>query len=147
MIHRGLEVGVPQDRLNVFRVNAHLIRVCCQPAAESVPYLHTGMLHEVFEVFRKEVLALDPSVTEESLKLHVARKSETNFVRRWRSRTRFAAVSVSATPGWSRAGILVCEEASTLLWLSSVSRRRSDSYSIGQWGIAASIAAMRRRVS
>ena len=44
------------------------------------PHLLTGTLHEVFEAFRKEVLALDPCVTEEFLKLYVAYKAETNFV-------------------------------------------------------------------
>lgn len=37
-------------------------------------------MREVFEVFRKEVLALDPCVSEEFLKLYVAYKAETNFV-------------------------------------------------------------------
>lgn len=44
------------------------------------PYLLTGTLHEVFEAFRKEVLALDPCVTEEFLKRYIAYKAETNFV-------------------------------------------------------------------
>jgi uncharacterized protein with ParB-like and HNH nuclease domain/predicted transport protein len=44
------------------------------------PHLLTGALHDVFEAFRKEVLALDPCVTEEFLKLYVAYKAETNFV-------------------------------------------------------------------
>jgi uncharacterized protein with ParB-like and HNH nuclease domain/predicted transport protein len=44
------------------------------------PYLSTGPLQEVFEAFRKAVLALDPCVTEEFLKLYVAYKAETNFV-------------------------------------------------------------------
>ena len=44
------------------------------------PHLITGALKEVFEAFRKEVLALDPCVTEEFLKLYVAYKAETNFV-------------------------------------------------------------------
>ena len=35
---------------------------------------------EVFEVFRREVLRLDPCVNEEFLKLYVAYKAETNFV-------------------------------------------------------------------
>lgn len=35
---------------------------------------------EVFEAFRKEVLALDPCVNEEFLKRYVAYKAETNFV-------------------------------------------------------------------
>jgi uncharacterized protein with ParB-like and HNH nuclease domain/predicted transport protein len=44
------------------------------------PYLQAGLVRELFEVFRKEVLALDPCVTEEFLKLYVAFKAETNFV-------------------------------------------------------------------
>jgi predicted transport protein len=42
--------------------------------AESCP------MRPLFDVFRKEVLALDPCVTEEFLKLYVAYKAETNFV-------------------------------------------------------------------
>jgi predicted transport protein len=34
----------------------------------------------LFDAFRKQVLALDPCVTEEFLKLYVAYKAETNFV-------------------------------------------------------------------
>jgi len=44
------------------------------------PQLVTGAMHEVFEAFRKAVLALDPCVSEEFLKLYVAYKAETNFV-------------------------------------------------------------------
>ncbi len=44
------------------------------------PYLLTGSVQLLFEAFRKEVLALDPCVTEEFLKLYVAYKAETNFV-------------------------------------------------------------------
>jgi uncharacterized protein with ParB-like and HNH nuclease domain/predicted transport protein len=44
------------------------------------PYIHTGVMHALFEAFRKEVRALDPCVTEEFLKLYVAYKAETNFV-------------------------------------------------------------------
>jgi uncharacterized protein with ParB-like and HNH nuclease domain/predicted transport protein len=44
------------------------------------PRLLTPGLREVFEAFRKEVLALDPCVTEEFMKLYVAYKAETNFV-------------------------------------------------------------------
>lgn len=46
---------------------------------EDHPHL-TGQLREVFEAFRAEVLALDPCVSEEFLKLYVAYKAETNFV-------------------------------------------------------------------
>lgn len=44
------------------------------------PHLATGPLRAVFDAFRKQVLALDPCVTEEFLKLYVAYKAETNFV-------------------------------------------------------------------
>jgi hypothetical protein len=44
------------------------------------PYLTAGPIQEVFDVFRKQVLALDPVVTEEFLKFDVAYKAETNFV-------------------------------------------------------------------
>ena len=43
-------------------------------------HLLSGTVAEVFKVFRKEVLALDPCVTEEFLKLYVAYKAESNFV-------------------------------------------------------------------
>ena len=44
------------------------------------PYLVAGPMRPLFEAFRQEVLALDPVVTEEILKLYVAYKAETNFV-------------------------------------------------------------------
>lgn len=44
------------------------------------PHLLIGIGRELFEAFRKEVLALDPVVTEEFLKLYIAYKAETNFV-------------------------------------------------------------------
>jgi len=47
---------------------------------EDHPYLLSGTMAEVFKVFSKEVLALDPCVTEEFLKLYVAYKAESNFV-------------------------------------------------------------------
>ena len=37
-------------------------------------------MRDLFEIFRKDVLALDPCVSEEFLKLYVAYKAETNFV-------------------------------------------------------------------
>lgn len=39
-----------------------------------------GPVRQLFEAFRKEVLVLDPCVTEEVLKLYIAYKAETNFV-------------------------------------------------------------------
>ena len=47
---------------------------------EDHPHLLSPGLREVFEALRKEVLALDPCVTEEFMKLYVAYKAETNFV-------------------------------------------------------------------
>ena len=44
------------------------------------PQLKPGAIRDLFEAFRREVLALDPCVTEEILKLYVAYKAETNFV-------------------------------------------------------------------
>jgi predicted transport protein len=44
------------------------------------PHLMNPAVRELFEAFRKEVLALDPCVVEEFLKLYVAYKAETNFV-------------------------------------------------------------------
>lgn len=57
-----------------------------KPAAGSTysikdhPYLLSGPMRNLFEAFRREVLALDPCVTEEFLKFYVAYKAETNFV-------------------------------------------------------------------
>lgn len=47
---------------------------------EDHPHLLKPGMREVFEAFRKEVLALDPCVTEEFYKSCVAYKAETNFV-------------------------------------------------------------------
>ena len=44
------------------------------------PYLLVPKMRELFQAFRTEVMALDPCVTEEFLKLYVAYKAETNFV-------------------------------------------------------------------
>lgn len=47
---------------------------------EDHPHLLLPTIRPLFEAFRKEVLALDPCVNEEFLKLYVAYKAETNFV-------------------------------------------------------------------
>lgn len=49
-------------------------------AIEDHPYLLSGAMAEIFAAFRQAVLALDPCVSEEFLKLYVAYKAETNFV-------------------------------------------------------------------
>jgi predicted transport protein len=47
---------------------------------EDHPYLLSPAIRPLFEAFRKEVLALDPCVSEEFKKHYVAYKAETNFV-------------------------------------------------------------------
>ncbi len=55
-----------------------------QPAVYSLhDHMHLtegSPMRPLFEMFRKEVLALDPCVSEEVLNLYVAYKAETNFV-------------------------------------------------------------------
>jgi predicted transport protein len=47
---------------------------------EDHPHLRNATVGPLFEAFRREVLALDPCVSEEFMKLYVAYKAETNFV-------------------------------------------------------------------
>lgn len=47
---------------------------------EDHQYLASGAMRPVFEALRKAILALDPCISEEFLKLYVAYKAETNFV-------------------------------------------------------------------
>jgi predicted transport protein len=69
---------LPNDILDTYR------NVPAKPEAynlEDHPQLADGSpMRSLFEQLRKEVLALDPSVTEEVLKLYIAFKAETNFV-------------------------------------------------------------------
>jgi len=51
-----------------------------QYSIEDHPHLQGDALRDLFTAFRKEVLALDPCISEEFLKLYVAYKAETNFV-------------------------------------------------------------------
>jgi uncharacterized protein with ParB-like and HNH nuclease domain/predicted transport protein len=44
------------------------------------PQLLTGPMRDVFQELQKQVLALDPCVTQEVLKLYIAFKAETNFL-------------------------------------------------------------------
>lgn len=62
-----LEAYKPQGARTTYSIGDH-------------PNLSSGPMREVFEAFRKQVLELDPVVTEEFLKLYVAYKAETNFV-------------------------------------------------------------------
>lgn len=47
---------------------------------EDHPHLLVSPVRDLFDAFRKEVLAIDPCVTEEFLKRYVAYKAEANFV-------------------------------------------------------------------
>ena len=51
-----------------------------QYAITDHPHLSSGPMQGVFEALRKEIILLDPCVSEEFLKLYVAYKAETNFV-------------------------------------------------------------------
>ena len=68
---------VPADVLAAYRPKA---AETATYSIEDHPYLLTANMRELFELFRKEVRALDPCVNEEFLKLYVAYKAETNFV-------------------------------------------------------------------
>ena len=69
--------SLPKDILEAYRPQAD---TNAEYTIENHPHLLTPTLRPVFEAFRKAVLALDPCVTEEFLKLYVAYKAETNFV-------------------------------------------------------------------
>jgi len=64
------------EMLEAYRTNASSAGY----GIEDHPYLLAAPMRELFESFRKEVLALDPCVSEEFLKVYVAYKAETNFV-------------------------------------------------------------------
>ncbi|MBF0244072.1 MAG: DUF262 domain-containing protein [Planctomycetes bacterium] len=68
---------LPQDILNAYRSKPETGTAY---TIENHPYLLTVNMRPLFEAFRKAVLALDPCVSEEFLKLYVAYKAETNFV-------------------------------------------------------------------
>ena len=69
---------LPTDMLEAFRV------MTSQPSSYTLdahPHLDLGSpMRPLFDHFRKSVLALDPGISEEVLKLYVAYKAETNFV-------------------------------------------------------------------
>ena len=70
----------PQLEVDILEVYRPKAESKAEYSIEDHPHLLSGLGHELFEAFRKEVLALDPVVTEEFLKLYVAYKAETNFV-------------------------------------------------------------------
>jgi predicted transport protein len=68
---------LPSDILDAYHPKADTV---AEYNIDDHPHLLTPGLRPVFEAFRKAVLALDPCVSEEFLKLYVAYKAETNFV-------------------------------------------------------------------
>lgn len=68
---------LPQDILDAYRPKSDSVTAY---TIDDHPNLVTPGMRVVFEAFRKAVLALDPCVSEEFLKLYVAYKAETNFV-------------------------------------------------------------------
>jgi len=73
--------GAPQLPADVLDAYRPAVAKPGQPyALADHPYLAFGPLRTLFDTFRKAVLALDPCVSEEFLKLYVAYKAETNFV-------------------------------------------------------------------
>ena len=68
---------LPPEKLAAYQPKAAEVATY---SIEDHPHLLTSKMREVFAAFRKEVVALDPCVTEEFLKLYVAYKAETNFV-------------------------------------------------------------------
>jgi len=68
---------LPQDILDAYRPKSDAVTAY---TIDDHPNLVTANMRVLFEAFRKAVLALDPCVSEEFLKLYVAFKAETNFV-------------------------------------------------------------------
>jgi uncharacterized protein with ParB-like and HNH nuclease domain/predicted transport protein len=70
-------VHLPAETLNTYSKGA---KSPSQYSIDDHPQLSGGAMRDLFDQFRTEVLALDPCVHEEFLKLYVAFKAETNFV-------------------------------------------------------------------
>ncbi len=69
--------ALPRDILDAYRPKADTV---AEYTIDDHPNLLTPTMRPVFDALRKAVLALDPCVREEFLKLYVAFKAETNFV-------------------------------------------------------------------
>ena len=62
------------------RYRPQLLQTATGYSLEDYPYLQNSEARELFEMLRREVLALDSVVSEEILKRYIAFKAETNFV-------------------------------------------------------------------
>jgi uncharacterized protein with ParB-like and HNH nuclease domain/predicted transport protein len=69
---------LPPDVFDAYRPAA--VKTGQQYSIDDHPFLASGSMRELFDLFREAVVALDPCVNEEFLKLYVAYKAETNFV-------------------------------------------------------------------
>ena len=69
---------LPAEILKTYRLKVE--RPVGYSLADHIHLADDSPMRPLFEAFRKELLALDPCVTEEVLKLYVAYKAETNFV-------------------------------------------------------------------
>ena len=69
---------LPPDVFDAYRPAA--VKAGQQYSIDDHPFLASGSMRELFDLFREAVVALDPCVNEEFLKLYVAYKAETNFV-------------------------------------------------------------------
>ena len=69
----------PKLGADVIQAYRPSVQVSTQYSIEDHPHLISPSIASLFEAFRKEVLSLDPCVSEEFLKLYVAYKAETNF--------------------------------------------------------------------
>ncbi|SBT03594.1 conserved hypothetical protein [Candidatus Accumulibacter aalborgensis] len=69
---------LPPDVFDAYRPAA--VKAGQQYSIDDHPFLVSGPMRELFDLFREAVVALDPCVSEEFLKLYVAYKAETNFV-------------------------------------------------------------------
>jgi predicted transport protein len=72
--------GAPQLATDVLDAYHGRVKTGQQYSIADHPQLAGGPMRDLFEVVRHAVLALDPCVNEEFLKLYVAYKAETNFV-------------------------------------------------------------------
>lgn len=68
---------LPQDILDAYRPRSIAVT---SYTIDDHPYLTNAAAGPLFDAFRKSVIALDPCISEEFLRLYVAYKAETNFV-------------------------------------------------------------------
>ena len=74
------DVDLSAERLATYRTRPEPRRRETYTIDDHAHLAEGSPFRPLFDTFRKEVLALDPVVTEEFLKIYVAYKAETNFV-------------------------------------------------------------------